>query len=98
VLWGSEERVRELFAPHGVELEMERHSLAWEAESVEAWLQEDEERLGPTIMAKEALEPQGKWEAARADMAAIYADMNEATDGSFSAPAEYLVTVATLPA
>ncbi len=95
ILWGSEDRVRELFAPHGVELEFARHSLEWTAESVEAWVADDEKRLGPTIMLKQALEAEGRWEAARADLVGVYEQANKVTDGSFRVEAEYLLTVAT---
>ena len=49
--------------------------------------------LGPIILARAALEPEGKWEAARADLLALYESANEATDGTYHAEAEYLVTV-----
>jgi hypothetical protein len=45
-------------------------------------------------MAKAALEPQGRYEDLRRDMLALYEDLNEAGDGSFSVRSEYLVTVA----
>ena len=95
VLWGMEDRVRELFEPHDVTLELERHTVLWEAESVEAWVTEDENLLGPAVMAKAALEPEGKWEPLRAEIVELYDEMNEADDGSFSCHVEYLLTVAT---
>ncbi len=49
-------------------------------------------------MAKAALEPKGQYEQLRQEMLALYDEVNEADDGSFRAEAEYLVTVATLPA
>jgi hypothetical protein len=45
-------------------------------------------------MAKRALEGQGRWEAARADLLALYAQHNEASDGSLLAHPTYLLTVA----
>ena len=57
------------------------------------WIEGDAEE----IMAKTALEPQGRWEALRADVLGVYSDGNAASDGSLSAPAEYLLTVARLP-
>ncbi len=96
ILWGVEDRVRELFEPHEVSLELERRSVVWSGESVEAWLDEDERLLGPAVMAKAALEPEGKWEAARADLAALFDELNEAEDGSFRCHNEYLLTVATV--
>jgi len=93
VLWGDEEYVRDLFSDSHLELSFERHmiSVAWD--SIETWIAHCEEKLGPTILAKAALEPQGKWDAARADLVALYERYNEADDGSLEAPAEYLVSV-----
>lgn len=96
VLWGTEDWVRELFEPHDVSLELERQSVIWEGESVEAWLDDDERRLGPAVMAKAALEPEGRWDAVRADLVELYTELNEADNGSFSCHVEYLITVATL--
>jgi SAM-dependent methyltransferase len=93
VMWGSEDYVRELFSGHGVELSCERHTLPVAWESPDGWVDHCEVNLGPTVLAKAALEPQGKWEAARGDLVALYERYNEAADGSLNAPAEYLVTV-----
>jgi hypothetical protein len=50
------------------------------------------------VMAKAALEPQGRWGDLQQDTLALYDEFNEANDGSFRVEAEYLVTVAELPA
>jgi SAM-dependent methyltransferase len=97
VMWGTEERVGELFADSGAELSFERHMVTFEHASPESWLEYNERVLGPAIMAKSALEPQGKWEALRGDLLELYTDNNEADDGSFRARAEYLLSVARLP-
>jgi SAM-dependent methyltransferase len=91
VLWGLEDHARELFA--GGEVRFERHTSPIDADSAEDWLQYCERVLGPIILARAALEPQGKWAAARADLLALYESANEATDGTYHAEAEYLVTV-----
>jgi SAM-dependent methyltransferase len=97
VLWGSEDRVRELFADSGAEPEFAREHVVWEDESVESWLDEGERILGPMVMAKQALEPQGKWDAARGDLERLYAESNEADDGSLRVRPEYLMTTLRLP-
>jgi ubiquinone/menaquinone biosynthesis C-methylase UbiE len=97
-LWGDEQHIRSLFEPHGVELEFERAKVVFEDESIEAWLDYGEEKLGPMVMARAALEPQGKWDALRADLQALYERENVSTDGSFRAEPEYLITVGRLPA
>ena len=48
-------------------------------------------------MAKAALEPQGKWEAARADLVGLYEEANLAEGGAMRVEAEYLVTTLQLP-
>ena len=98
VMWGHEQHVRGLFEGTGVELLFERRAVSFEAGSPEAWLAEDEQKLGPALMAKAALEPQGRWEDLRRDMLALYEEFNQAEDGSFRVEAEYLVTVAELAA
>jgi SAM-dependent methyltransferase len=97
-LWGDEEHIRSLFEPLGVELEFERGQVDFADDSVEKWLVYGEEKLGPMVMARAALEPQGKWDALRADLAALYERENKATDGSFRVEPEYLVTIARVPA
>jgi SAM-dependent methyltransferase len=96
MLWGTEDHVRELFAPSGVQLSFERRSVTFAADSMERWFEDDERMLGPALMAKAALEPQGRYEDFRRDMLALYADFNQAEDGTFRIEAEYLVTVAEL--
>ena len=50
------------------------------------------------VMARAALEPQGKWDALRADLEALYHRENKNTDGTFRVEPEYLVTIARVPA
>lgn len=90
-LWGDEEHVRSLFP--GVELELTRRTLTWDAESPEAWVAYNERVLGPTILAKAALEPAGRWADVRAELVELYERYNQADDGTLRAEAEYLVTL-----
>lgn len=98
VLWGSEEHVRSLFADSGAELSFERRTITLEHESPESWLAYNERVLGPTILAKAALEPQGRWKDLRGELIELYRDANETGEDGFRAQAEYLLTVAELPA
>src|SRR6476469_8189288 len=91
VLWGLEDHARAIFG--GGEVRFARHTSPIDAESAEHWLSYCERVLGPVILTRATLEPQGKWEAARADLLALYESANEATDGTYHAEAEYLVTV-----
>ena len=98
-LWGDEEHIRSLFEPLGVELEFERGQVEFADESVEKWLAYGEEKLGPMVMARAALEPQESGTPRCApDLAALYERENKATDGSLLVEPEYLVTIARVPA
>jgi SAM-dependent methyltransferase len=97
VMWGKEEHVRSLFADSGAEVACERRTVTFSGPSEEAWLADDERMLGPAVMAKAALEPQGRYDELRQDLLKLIAGFNEAGDGSFRVEAEYLLTVVKLP-
>jgi SAM-dependent methyltransferase len=97
VMWGEEGHVRGLFGSSDVELTFELRTITFEGDSVEAWVEQDERILGPSVMAKAALEQQGRYDELRRDIVDVYTEFNEAEDGGFRAPAEYLITVARLP-
>jgi SAM-dependent methyltransferase len=98
VAWGKEDHVGELFAASGAELSFERLSVTFEHDSPESWVAYNERVLGPSVLAKAALEPQGRYEALRSDLLALYSAANEAGDGGFRISAEYLLTLAVMPA
>jgi ubiquinone/menaquinone biosynthesis C-methylase UbiE len=98
ILWGSEEHVSGLLAPHGLEPRFERRIVTWEDESAESWMQQAERDLGPAVMAKAALEPEGRWDPLRADLVTLFEDFNQADDGSLRADAEFLMTTVAVPA
>jgi SAM-dependent methyltransferase len=91
ILWGTEDHVRDLFAGTAVELEFEKAAVDFVADSTGEFMEEYENSLPPTVAAKAALEPQGKWDALRQDILDLYAANNEADDGSFRQSAEFLV-------
>jgi ubiquinone/menaquinone biosynthesis C-methylase UbiE len=97
VMWGDEDHVRSLFQSSGAELSFERHAVTFEHDSAASWFEYNERALGPTIMAKAMLEPQGRWDALREELVGLYTEGNEADDGSFRARGEYLLTAARLP-
>jgi SAM-dependent methyltransferase len=98
VAWGTEDHVRSLFGASGASLEFERRTVAFSADSPESWVEYNERALGPAVMIKAALEPQGRWEQLRSELVGMYSEANEAQDGSFRAQAEYLLSVASMPA
>jgi SAM-dependent methyltransferase len=94
ILWGGEDHVRELLAGSAVELAFERHMVDFTHDSPEGWVDYNERVLGPTIMAKNMLSPQGKWEPLRNELLELYRQANQAQDGSLRVSAEYLLTIA----
>jgi SAM-dependent methyltransferase len=98
VAWGVEDHVRSLFDGTGAELTCERLTVEFAGASPRAWFEQDEDALPPTVMARAALEPQGRYEPLRNEMIELYEELNEAHDGSFRAQAEYLLTLARMPA
>lgn len=89
VLWGTEERVSELFG--GAEISFEALNVPFRDDSIEEWMERNERILGPTVFAKEVLEADGRWEPLREELAVLYAGANEATDGTMHVEAEYLL-------
>jgi SAM-dependent methyltransferase len=94
VMWGTEEHVGALFGPSGADLTFERPTVTFTHDSPEGWLDYNVRVLGPTIMAKAALEGQGRWGELEGELLELYREGNEGSDGSFSVQAEYLLTVA----
>jgi ubiquinone/menaquinone biosynthesis C-methylase UbiE len=91
ILWGTEDHARELFDGTGVELEFEHAAVEFVADSAEEFLAEYEAKLPPVVAAKAALEPEGKWQALRDEIEALYKAQNVADGGDYRAPGEYLV-------
>jgi SAM-dependent methyltransferase len=91
VLWGTEARVNELFAGHDVQTE--RVMLTTEYERFDDFVELFEGTLGPMVMARKVLEPEGKWETARSEVHAIYKGANQLELPAIRTCAEYLLTV-----
>jgi SAM-dependent methyltransferase len=90
ILWGTDERVHELFAGHDVQTE--RVMLTSEYEDFDAFVELWEGTLGPVVTARQVLEPEGKWAAAREEVHAIYKDANQLQPPAIRTSAEYLLT------
>ena len=93
-LWGSEEHQRSLFAAHRVAELRARRRTRCVFPSIDDYMTFFEERYGPTIKAKARLSAEGSWDACRAELRALYEEMNLATDGTLHIDSEYLVTIA----
>src|SRR4051812_23321949 len=94
-LWGQEDHVREMLEPHGIELEFERSTAAFERATLEDFVTTYEENFGPIVTAKRVLGD--KWPALREDLAKTFSEWNRADDGSVRVEAEYLVTIGRRP-
>lgn len=93
LLWGTPEHVSALFAGTGLELTFDRDAITFADPSVDAGVDEFKTKFGPILLARQALEPEGRWEALEGDIRDYLAGRNEATDGSLRYAGEYLVTV-----
>jgi SAM-dependent methyltransferase len=93
VLWGDPDHVEALFDGSGLELEFERDEVDFRFESPAQAVEYYEENFGPVIKAREHLQAEGRWEAARADFAAVYEQHEPSDDGTLSFPGEYLVVL-----
>ena len=87
--------MRELFEGTGVDLAMEEDAVSWGWSSADEWVSFTEQNLGPTVMAKAALEPAGEWAPMRERVVALFREF-ETPDG-FRPRAEYLRTMAGRP-
>jgi SAM-dependent methyltransferase len=90
-LWGNEEHVREIFEGTGIELSFEQANAEFQFDSAEDVMSFYETRFGPVVIAKAMLEPDGKWQALRDDLIALYTDLNTSEEGDMRFVGEYLV-------
>jgi SAM-dependent methyltransferase len=80
VLWGTEDHVREMLEPHGLELEFEHEMAHFEHGDAESFMAQYEDNFGPVVTAKAMLGDD--WPELRAELKAMYEDFNHADDGS----------------
>jgi SAM-dependent methyltransferase len=94
ILWGTEERLRELFGGAIADMQLRRRHFVLRYRSPEAYLEYWRRWYGPTLKAFEAVGPAGS-DALRADLLDLVARFNIASDGSMVVPSEYLEVVIT---
>jgi SAM-dependent methyltransferase len=90
-LWGSEDHVRSMMEPLGLELSFEKKMNEFREESVETYQEVFQANFGPMVKAREALGD--GWAGLKADLDAFFADQNEADDGTVLIHGEYLEVV-----
>lgn len=95
-MWGEESYIEETF-DDSIDWSFSREVVSFEADDAEEWFEFMQEKLGPLVLARRALEPEGRYEALRQDLIAHYQNFNSADDGSFRGDAEYILAVGTLP-
>lgn len=93
-LWGTEDHVREIFEGTGVELRFEHSEVLFGFASADEAVAEFEQKFGPVVTAKRMLEPEGKWDALRAEMHAQFEE-DIAAAGPDGHPGEYLLALGT---
>jgi len=90
--WHERSALAELFAPHGFEVTLEKHRLAFTAPSPQAYV--DEQEHHPLAVAGQAvLGPRGESDAVRERMLAILAAANE-DPNAFRVTSRYVVATA----
>jgi ubiquinone/menaquinone biosynthesis C-methylase UbiE len=94
-LWGDRDHVTELFARTGVDPRFEESAVEFEFESAEAAAEEYSAKFGPIVMLREALEPEGRWEDARAKLLEYYREGETEPGGKIETTGEYLITLGT---
>jgi ubiquinone/menaquinone biosynthesis C-methylase UbiE len=93
-LWGSEEHVRKLLGENVSSFDFEKHSVTFEEESAEAWVDTMTEAVGPLMRARTSLGED--WPGLRSQLVKLFEEANSAEDGSLRFEQEYLLTVARL--
>jgi SAM-dependent methyltransferase len=91
-LWGTEERLRELFGNRLDSIAVERKDFVFRYRSAAHWLEVFRTYYGPMHKAFAALDA-AKQESLAADLIALAQRFNRATDGSLVAPGQYLEVV-----
>ena len=93
-LWGTEERLRELFGGGISELRANRRMFVFRYRSAEHFLEVFRTYYGPMLKAFAALDAAGQAGLA-ADLTELIGRFNQGGDGTLALPSEYLEVVAT---
>ena len=94
ILWGTEDHVREMFAPAATNYEFERNTTIVEWESIDGFADFFMDRFGPLVTAKQMLGD--RFVELRQEIIEIWTRWNESGDGRLVLPQEYLLSVIRL--
>lgn len=92
-LWGTEERLRELFGDHVGALTATRRSYSFHARSTGDWVAYFRAHYGPITKAFDGLDATGR-DALAADIANLLLRFNRSDDDTLVVPSDYLEVVA----
>jgi ubiquinone/menaquinone biosynthesis C-methylase UbiE len=93
-LWGTEQRLRELFGEGIAELKSTRRMFVFRYQSAEHWLEVFRTYYGPVLKAFAALDAAGQAGLAR-DLIEVMERYNQGGSETLAVPSEYLEVVAT---
>jgi SAM-dependent methyltransferase len=92
ILWGTEERLAELFGAGAAQIRVEKRNYVFRDRSPEHFIDYWRTYYGPTVKAFEAVGDAGR-EALQTDILELIAWFNRADDGTMIVPNEYLEAV-----
>jgi ubiquinone/menaquinone biosynthesis C-methylase UbiE len=93
-LWGTRERLVEMFGPAAVAIETVSRNFNFRYRSAEHWLSVFKTYYGPMLKAFAALD-EARQNGLKDDLRSLIARLNEANDGTVVVPSEYLEVVVT---
>jgi ubiquinone/menaquinone biosynthesis C-methylase UbiE len=93
-LWGTRERLAELFPPHAASIDAQSRHYVFRYRSPAHWLDVFKTYYGPTLKAFATLDAAGQAVLQR-DITALIDRFNRAKDGTMVVPSEYLEIVVT---
>ena len=91
-LWGTEARIREMFAASATSINIERRNFVFRYRSPEHFLEIFKNYYGPMLKAFAALDAANQ-QGLRNDLLALIGRLNRAEDGTMVVPSEYLEIV-----
>jgi len=96
-LWGVRDHVESLFAATPVALRFEDAAAHWRFDTVEEAVDEYGSKFGPIVVLRSVLEPEGRWEALRDDLAEMFERITRPDDGGVAFDGAYLITLGEKP-
>jgi SAM-dependent methyltransferase len=90
-LWGVEAHVEEVFGAAGATPAVARETVEFDFPSVEDAVARYMDNFGPFVMARAALEPQGRWDEFREVFTDLVRRFNPADDGTARIRSEYFL-------